>query len=169
MPLQTRRARAFHLLLPLGLLLAVTAAAGCYQRFREIRAVETPDALVFQFPDVAAGQGQGQSYELLDLSVSKRDCQKDCTAWMLVREAASEGSANLTTGEVVYGVGPDGMERRTPAETLPPGDYIVDATVQQYDASGQFVDSLSMEGSFTLRSEVPGGQRTGGGPPGGGG
>jgi hypothetical protein len=136
-------------LLALLLLLVSTA---CYQRFHEIQAVETAQGVVFELPEVAAGMQKGHAYELLDLTVTKRDCTGQCTLWFLVRQTPSVGSANLESARIVYGIGPEGMEHRTRAQALPASSYAVAATVQQYDATGGLVDSLSMEGSFSVSS-----------------
>jgi hypothetical protein len=149
--------------IPLALLL-VAAAAACFTRFHEIRAVETAQGLAFDLTEVESGLRRGRAYELLDLTVTRRDCDDDCTAWLLVRETARVGETNLASPRIVFGVEPEGMEERTGPGDLAAGRYAVAATVQQYDASGELTDSLSMQGSFSLELDASGERRLAGGP-----
>jgi hypothetical protein len=157
MPVRIRRR------IPLALLL-VAAAAACFTRFYEIRAVETAQGIAFDLPEVESGLRRGRAYELLDLTVTRRDCDDQCMAWFLVRETARMGGANLGAPRIVFGAGPEGMEERTRAGDLAPGRYAVAATVQQYDAGGEMTDSLSMQGSFSLELDESGARRLAGEP-----
>jgi len=147
--------------LHLALLSVVLLLGACFQNFLEIRTVDTEQGVAFEVPHIGAGLREGQRYELLDLTVMKRDCRDDCTMWFVVREGAVAGGANLDSARIVYGREPAGMVLRTPARALQRGRYSVSATVQQYGASGDFMRSLSLDGVFSIHEGPSGNQRVG--------
>ncbi len=136
-------------------LLSVLLLGACFQKFEAVRAVETERGIAFEAPVIAAGSRQGQVYELLDFTVVKRDCERDCTMWFIVREPGPANGGQLEAGRIYYGVAPAGMAVRTPAKTLGPGSYSLSATVQQRDASGGFLKSLSLDGALSIRRDEP--------------
>lgn len=136
-------------------LLSVLLLGACFQKFEVVRAVETERGIAFEAPVIAAGSREGQVFELLDFTVVKRDCERDCTMWFIVREADPANGGQLEAGRIYYGLAPGGMAVRTPAKTLGPGSYSLSATVQQRDASGRFLKSLSLDGALSIRRDEP--------------
>lgn len=131
----------------------------CFQRFEEIRVVETSQGIAFDVPKIEAGLKKGQVYELLDLTVMRRECEEDCTMWFVVRKSSQVRTENLESARIVYGLEPRGMDPRTRAKPLRPGSFSVSATVQQYDAAGQLITSLSLEGLFSIYQDESGNLR----------
>lgn len=136
-------------------LLSVLLLGACFQKFEAVRAVETERGIAFEALAIAAGSREGQVYELLDFTVVKRDCERDCTMWFIVREPDRASGETLEAGRIYYGLAPGGMAVRTPAKTLGPGSYSISATVQQRDASGGFLKSLSLDGTLSIRRDEP--------------
>jgi hypothetical protein len=136
-------------------LLSVLLLVACFQKFGAIRAVETERGIAFEAPDIAAGSREGRIHELLDFTVVKRDCERDCTMWFIAREPGRASGETLEAGRIYYGLAPGGMAVRTPAKTLGPGSYSISATVQQRDASGGFLKSLSLDGTLSVRRGGP--------------
>jgi hypothetical protein len=79
--------------------------------------------------------------------------------WFVVRESSARNNGNLDAARIVYGLEPGGMVLRTRAQALRPGSYTVSATVQQYDAAGEFIKSLSLDGVFSVYRDESGNQR----------
>jgi hypothetical protein len=138
------------------LILLVLLLCACFQRFMEIQTIATSRGIAFEVPEIEAGLKKGQIYELLDLTVMKRDCQEDCTMWFIVRDPSEKNSGNLDAARIDYGFAPGGMVVRTPTKALRSGNYSISATVQQYDASSQFVKSLSLDGMLSLHRDESG-------------
>ena len=135
--------------------LLVSLLCACFQRFTEVQTIVTDRGIAFEVPEIEAGLKKGQVYELLDLAVMKRDCAEDCTMWFIVREPSRTNSGNLDAARIYYGLAPAGTVVRTPAKALPPGRYSISATVQQRTASGEFVKSLSLDGTLSLHRDEP--------------
>jgi hypothetical protein len=133
--------------------------SACFQRFIKIHTVEAGQGVAFEVQEIADGLKQGHVYEVLDLTVMRRNCEKDCTMWFIVRESSQAHSGNLDAARIVYGLEPQGMVLKAPAKTLEPGSYTVSATVQQYDATGKFIKSLSLDGDFSIYQDESGKQR----------
>ena len=134
-------------------LLAVLLLGACFQKFEAVRAVETERGIAFEAPEIEVGLQKGQVFELLDFTVVKRDCERDCTMWFIVREPGHAKGGQLEEGRLYYGLAPAGMAVRTPAKTLGPGSYSLSANVQQRDASVRFLKSLSLDGALSIRSD----------------
>jgi hypothetical protein len=131
----------------------------CFQRVTEIRAVEASDGVAFEVRAIEAGLTDGRSFRLLDLTVTRRECDEDCTMWFIVRDTAQPDGGMLEAGRIVYGDPPGGMAVRTPARAFSRGSYAVSATVQQYDAAGALMRSLSLDGEFSIDQDGSGRQR----------
>lgn len=153
-----RRYRLQHLLVvPLALLLLA-----CFQRIDVIRAVDTTQGVAFESEEIEAGLKKGRLYELLDLTVMRLDCEGNCITWFLVRTGSSSASTsegNLEKAQIVYGLKPKGMDARTQAKDLEPGGYSVSATVQEYGADGKLINSLSLDGEFSIYLDTSGNPR----------
>ena len=88
--------------------------------------------------------------------MTKRACKAQCTMWFIVRDPSQTNSGKLAAARIDYGLAPLGMAVRTPAKALQLKSYSVSATVQQYDASGEFIKSLSLQRVFSLSQDASG-------------
>lgn len=135
----------------------------CFQTFHEIRVVDTHEGVAFESKAVSEGLAKGSFYEVLDLTVMQRDCERDdCTAWFVVRKGDAPTPTtpgNLASGRIVYGVDLANMETRTPARALTPGHYTISATVNEYGRDGEPSDSLLLDGRFSIERSESGSPR----------
>lgn len=140
--------------LPFLVLLAVLALWGCFQKLEPIHTLSTEEGVAFEMPEIAAGLAQGHSYRLLDLAVFKRNCTQSCAMWFVV-SGSSRGPV-LDVARIVYGQRPPGTVTRNAAQELTVGTYSVSATIQQLDADGGLIRSISLDSEFSIRKEAAG-------------
>ena len=111
--------------------------------------------VAFENGELAAGLHEGRTLTLLDLTVTRRDCEQDCTMWFVVR-AAEPDAGKLVAPRIVYGQAPSGMAARTPAKPLAPGSYAIGGTVQRHDPTGALEKSIMLDGTFAIEQDASG-------------
>lgn len=94
-------------------------------------------------------------YVLLDFEVRRRDCDADCTLWVIVRQNHARdldaSSANAVTEPLEYGEDVPGMKPRVIARPLAAGDYSATGTVQVFNRDGALMDSVILHADFALQ------------------
>lgn len=131
-------------------LLALIFVTACVERVTQLQVIQTKHGIAFVASNIEAGLRSGNRYEMLDLTVLKRDCSTDCTMWFLVRQSSTGDSQKLPSGRIDYSFTPPGMATRTAAKALKSGSYSLSATVQEQNATGEFIKSLTLHGVFSL-------------------